>query len=507
MAAGADDSRRVYYALASSRARLTVGKTYNVQSAFLAFTFLTIPESIEIVGSGTLAFGPGLGISTTNLKISDATVTASAVGPWAAVTNFEAYQAIIPSTFVADVKVVDGVVYSDRTTAPNYDGTPSLFNAYLPLIPNAEMLRTDAQGKVYGAFNALEMNTNWNLQLIDVTGWAASVRGFFSDASIVGYTCNGHGYASRSKTDVNATWVWNPLTLPVAFTANWSLTYLAYTNGKYYAFTRCYDAIFNNRLEIFVATSLSGSWTAYPGGFSIPYNSSQVVDSGWNNVVVGSVSGKIYASLGYSNVAPGGMVIVLDGTTWDQFNAVSNYFMQLHLVDEANDYLYYQDYSVTGSITYIPGSIFRCKISTKANQGFAYSVLLSGMALLDSGATAFVGKHWNGGGGAAIIYNLLATTFAPTIAVQVNQTMGQILTLSASQNIIFGGSEDGRIGVVPRGIGTGTANIKVMSRRLSGLEGATVGGSAYGITASYYVPDTKEMLLGGGSNSVFSARP
>lgn len=199
VAAGADDSRRVYYALVSGKTALSEGKTYSVQTALL-----TLPATVEIQGFGTIAFSNGVQIATTNLRIQDATVTTATAVQWANVTNFEAYQATLPSLYTASVKVVDGVIYSDRATAPNYDGTPSLFNAYLPLIPNARSLETDSLGKIYASPSFKYDLNNWNCVGYFPHYEASGIIGF-----TVEYPTTGGGYiwalSSRGRSDRSAT--------------------------------------------------------------------------------------------------------------------------------------------------------------------------------------------------------------------------------------------------------------------------------------------------------------
>lgn len=126
--------------------QLLEGKTYYA-GGFVSF------NTAIVRGNATIAFGPSAAstFSGVSLELQALTVTKSASTSWATLTTLVATDSALPSLlFTATNKIISGCSYATDTRYPVQDGTvgPALYNAHLPLLPNAGQLTTDNNGKI-----------------------------------------------------------------------------------------------------------------------------------------------------------------------------------------------------------------------------------------------------------------------------------------------------------------------------------------------------------------------
>jgi hypothetical protein len=191
--------KEVYCALMTGKCYLTTGQSYSVQT-----TLPTLPTNVEINGGGTLQLTNGVVLNVTNLTVRDITITTPTSVSWATITYLEMFNCVIPSLYTATTQIVDGVTYSNLSTNPSYAGSPSIYNGYLPLLPNSRALETDGTGKIIqGSAFKYDLN-NWHCGGYFPHYEGSSVIGFSIE-----YPTSGSGYiwatSSRGRVDRSAT--------------------------------------------------------------------------------------------------------------------------------------------------------------------------------------------------------------------------------------------------------------------------------------------------------------
>lgn len=188
-------------------------------------------------------------------------------------------------------------------------------------------------------------------------------------------------------------------------------------------------------------------------------------------------------------------IVKVTGTSAvDQDAGYGREYAKIIGMDEVNDYLYINSFRMSGTIT--DGIISRKKMATNAEVSFGYNTSINCMGMLTGGDCWLLGLA---GGSLALGYGFLGS-FAPTITAILNPNMGNIATMVNAQYSITAGSDAGKIGV-----SQSTAQARLFSNRLSGMEGATYNATAFGFSASYYLASTREVLVGGSGGSVYSS--
>lgn len=317
--------REVYCALMTGKCYLTTGQSYSVQTSLPS-----LPSTVEIDGGGTLQLTNGVTLNTSNLTIRDISITTPTAVSWASVTYLELFNCVIPSLYTAGTQITDGVTYSDKTTNPSYNGSPSLYNAYLPLLPNSRALETDSTGKIVsGASFKYDLN-NWRRVGYYPHYEASSVIGFSIEYPSSGYiwALSSRTRGDRSATtfnrpvgDVNGFWTERLIPVPnqlVGATA-WYCQGFKALGSLYIMFVKS-NAGSNYLLTIWASYTPfdTNSWT-------LKYQGSQVANSAitWDFDCIVRNGNTLYASAG--SYSPGVVYKVAnDGTVTTKSGASPN---------------------------------------------------------------------------------------------------------------------------------------------------------------------------------------
>lgn len=323
--------RAIYYALKTGKCEFIQNKTYSATTAFGA-----LPSVIEIIGKGTLQLTNNTTISTQYLTIRDISVVATnGTYDWAtATTLFRAFDAAFPSLVNAPSKVINGCTYTDDALgrAPVSDGKPGLYNAHLPLIPNARSLETDGAGKIIQSASFKYDLNNWNCVAYYPHYEASGAIGF-----TIEYPTTGSGYiwalSSRGRSDRAATLFrraagdvdgfWSEQHIPVPAqlvgASGWTCQGFKALGSLYVMFVKSYAG----------SQYMLTIWTSYTpfdaNSWTLKYQGAQVANSAitWDFDYIARDGNILYASAGaYS---PGIIYkVASDGTVTTQSGAASN---------------------------------------------------------------------------------------------------------------------------------------------------------------------------------------
>ena len=126
--------------LVSGQIYLSPGKNYLVNGN------LGNIGTVKIIGGGTWTFDTA--ITAYYLKMVGIVTLFMGSGNWLTATTFIANDSSISHAFTVTNLLVNGCSYYENMRAPVYDGQPSIYNAYLPLIKDAPGLYTDSNGKI-----------------------------------------------------------------------------------------------------------------------------------------------------------------------------------------------------------------------------------------------------------------------------------------------------------------------------------------------------------------------
>ena len=136
----ADDYLPFKQSLVSGQIYLSPGKNYLVNGN------LGNIDTVKIIGGGTWTFDTA--VTAYYLKMVGIVTLFMGSGNWLTATTFIANDCSISNAFTVTNLFVNGCSYYENMRAPVYDGQPSIYNAYLPLIKDAPSLYTDPNGKI-----------------------------------------------------------------------------------------------------------------------------------------------------------------------------------------------------------------------------------------------------------------------------------------------------------------------------------------------------------------------
>lgn len=134
-----NDTLAIKQAIVSGKVLLTKGKGYRCIGSLGAITNLNMKGS-------TLTFDSPLSVSS--LRLDDMIMSYGGSGNWVTGNSLVANYSVISNVYSVSNAVINGCEYFESARGPVYDGSPSIYNAHLPLIKDAPSLYTDSNGKI-----------------------------------------------------------------------------------------------------------------------------------------------------------------------------------------------------------------------------------------------------------------------------------------------------------------------------------------------------------------------